>query len=195
MFLKLNEKPNSIEIALKTHTVNNDKAWKTNFFPKTRFLILCEIQVKQIVFWKIGLNCFFFCFFFPGRNARAPVLQGLQQRQAVGTQCGHVQVFRFGHRRRHWSQRGHHGSRILYDAQGKCLHSRDNTIRCQSNEMDTSIEFRLKTIIVYRLLKSIILICISTNYWNNYYRYDYDDVAVGKNIITTQIYFLSLISM
>lgn len=60
------------------------------------------------------------------RNARATVLQRLQQRQAVSAQRGHVQVFRFGHRRRHWSQRGYHGPRVLYDAQGKFLDARDD---------------------------------------------------------------------
>lgn len=50
------------------------------------------------------------------RNARATVLQRLQQRQAVGAQRSHVQIFRFGHRCRYRSQRGHDGTRILHDA-------------------------------------------------------------------------------
>lgn len=89
------------------------------------------------------------------RNARATVLQRLQQRQAVSAQCGHVQVFRFGHRRRHWSQRGYHGPRILYDAQGKFLDTRNdhysNTIsvegkilllnRISSNDHNSTVDF------------------------------------------------------
>lgn len=79
---------------------------------------------------------YIFVFFPPRflfRNARATVLQRLQQRPAVGTQCGHVQVLRSGNSRRNRPQRGHNGTGILHDAQSKFeppvanLHINDTT--------------------------------------------------------------------
>lgn len=60
-----------------------------------------------------------YSWFCPVRNARATVLPGLQQRQAVGSQRGHVEVFRFGDRGRHWFERGHDGAGVLHDAKSE----------------------------------------------------------------------------